>query len=320
MWRMNETRNIIQSVRISAVSRKVVVESEKFRRFFYCPTFFTTPPTLRLPKLPPSPHLISSLPPGHGAWAPTLLPPPWTWDLGTYHPPPPPPPATDIWRSSPETCSNLLTWEPKPPDPQYWHLVVSRRYASYWNAVLFSVFSAVASIQDEYCDLEWKPRIKDWIPFLLFNRFLIEISLWSFIFAVSLGVTLVVDFAFLSKILGRWWEPTNDILSFLWVWVVRTLTGGEDTQTLMATIKSIWFFCTQRWREHFTLLWYPRALTPSHLVKLSLPNFFQSVSYWNRICEADSWKSRVHTVHTASTFLGQLTMLLGRNTYNSRLC
>ena len=44
-----------------------------------------------------------------------------TWDLDIL-------PPSDIWWSSPETCSNLFTWGPTPPPP-YCHLVVVTRRA-----------------------------------------------------------------------------------------------------------------------------------------------------------------------------------------------
>ena len=82
---------------------------------------------------------------------PPLPPPPDMGPHWTGTPPPPDmdltgqgPPTSDIWWPSLETCSNLFT-SGLPPTSAYiwWPLkyvrsaLVSRRYASYWNAFLF---------------------------------------------------------------------------------------------------------------------------------------------------------------------------------------
>ena len=56
----------------------------------------------------------------------------------------------------------------------------------------------------------------------------------------SCSVTLVVAFSFLSQNIGKWWGPMNGTLSFMTAgWVVGTLRGSLDTQTLPAVIEFV---------------------------------------------------------------------------------
>ena len=65
-------------------------------------------------------------------------------------------------------------------------------------------------------------------------------------------------------------------------WVVGTLRGGGDTQTIPAVIKFIWTFLTQRQSGHediflrHTCTLVPTRAPMSHLVKLSLLNIYTS--------------------------------------------
>ena len=54
------------------------------------------------------------------------------------------------------------------------------------------------------------------------------------------------------------------------VWMVGTLTGGMDTQTLPAVIKFVWNFCTHKYWVRWIIHLHPRL---RHKVKLSLPDF-----------------------------------------------
>ena len=47
----------------------------------------------------------------------------------------------------------------------------------------------------------------------------------------------MVAFAFYPKILERWWEPMNDILSVCECSLSSTLIRGRDTQILTAEVK-----------------------------------------------------------------------------------
>ena len=85
---------------------------------------------------------------------------------------------------------------------------------------------------------------------------------------------------FTSKLLGRWWEPTN--------WVVGTLTSGGVTWTLSAISESFYLlFCTEGEEGASTLLLMlapgpPHCLCPNEPpVNLSIPRFFKL--FW--ICQ-----------------------------------
>ena len=64
----------------------------------------------------------------------------------------------------------------------------------------------------------------------------------------SFRVTLVVDWWFLPKILGRWWGPTKAIYRSVNAdRVIILFAGGGDTWTEFCTIELVWTFCTERW-------------------------------------------------------------------------
>ena len=73
---------------------------------------------------------------------------------------------------------------------------------------------------------------------------------------VAWRVTLVFAFGFFcSKMLGGGFDLQMLFCHSLTAgWVVGTLRGGGDTQTLPAVIERVWTFCTRRWWEHKNIL------------------------------------------------------------------
>ena len=58
----------------------------------------------------------------------------------------------------------------------------------------------------------------------------------------------MIGLAFCPKILGLWWEPTNDVCCSVNVdGVVILLGGGDDTSTLHYVIKVVSTFCDLAW-------------------------------------------------------------------------
>ena len=69
------------------------------------------------------------------------------------------------------------------------------------------------------------------------------------VYLVARRVTLVVAFGFLFQNFWSWWGPMNSILSLIMTagWVVGTLRGGGDNQTVPVVIEKKRTFCTHRW-------------------------------------------------------------------------
>ena len=108
---------------------------------------------------------------------------------------------------------------------------------------------------------------------------------------VSRRVTLVVVFGFCPRILGGGCDLRMLFCHYVG-WVIGTLRGGYDTQTLSAVIKNIWTFSTHRWqaKKHLT-----RSLT-SCRARATWWNFHKLCTYFwsfnhNKL-QTPSWNER----------------------------